>query len=164
MSRRTEIAYKAEEVDEVAQHAEVRGSTSTVNAAVVQWKCVFLSRETCGIGVPATESGGGSNAVVMRAIASQLCGQQNRPHRFLKRRGLSVPAALQDFFPPRPCVSLRSFVANNDPVRWAARMEPRPPTHFFHRTINNRTVFGAGAGEIRVHWCSFAVKQIVHFF
>ena len=36
VSRRTEIAYKAEEADECAQHHEVRGSASTVNAAVVQ--------------------------------------------------------------------------------------------------------------------------------
>ncbi|VGO11891.1 hypothetical protein PDESU_00439 [Pontiella desulfatans] len=35
----------------------------------------------------------GGSLCAMRAIASQLCGQQNRPHRFLKRRGLSVPAA-----------------------------------------------------------------------
>ena len=34
VSRRTEIAYKAEGVDEVAQHAEVQGCTPTVNAAV----------------------------------------------------------------------------------------------------------------------------------
>ena len=45
VSRRTEIAYKAEEADEVAQQAEVRGCVSTVNAAVVQWKYVFLSRK-----------------------------------------------------------------------------------------------------------------------
>ena len=36
VSRRTETTYKAEEADEVAQHAEVQGCTSTVNAAVVQ--------------------------------------------------------------------------------------------------------------------------------
>jgi hypothetical protein len=35
VSRRTEIAYKAEEVDERAQHREVRDCASTVNAAVV---------------------------------------------------------------------------------------------------------------------------------
>jgi len=35
VSRRTEIAYKAEEADEFAQHDEVRGCASTVNAAVV---------------------------------------------------------------------------------------------------------------------------------
>jgi len=53
VSRRTEIAYKAEEADEVAQHAKVRGCASTVNAAVVQWKCVFLSGEICPTGRPA---------------------------------------------------------------------------------------------------------------
>ena len=78
VSRGTRIAYiypagggKAEEVDEVAQHAEVRGSTSTVNAAVVQRKSVFLSGEACGICVPATESGGGSNAGVTPAGVSR---------------------------------------------------------------------------------------------
>ena len=50
VSRRTEIAYKAEEADEVAQQAKVRGCASTVNAAVVQWKYVFLSREICPTG------------------------------------------------------------------------------------------------------------------
>ena len=36
VSRRTETAYKAEEADECAQHHEVQGCASTVNAAVVQ--------------------------------------------------------------------------------------------------------------------------------
>ncbi len=36
VSRRTEIAYKAEEADEVAQQAKVQGCASMVNAAVVQ--------------------------------------------------------------------------------------------------------------------------------
>ena len=36
VSRRTEIAYKAKEADERAQHREVRGCASMVNAAVVQ--------------------------------------------------------------------------------------------------------------------------------
>jgi len=60
VSRRTEIAYiypagggKAEEADEGAQQAEVRGCASTVNAAVVQRKCVFLSGEICPTGRPA---------------------------------------------------------------------------------------------------------------
>ena len=35
VSRRTEIAYKAKEADERAQHREVRGCASMVNAAVV---------------------------------------------------------------------------------------------------------------------------------
>ena len=56
VSRRTEIAYKAEEADECAQHHEVRGCASTVNAAVVQLKFAFLSGETCRTCVPATES------------------------------------------------------------------------------------------------------------
>ena len=47
VSRRTEIAYKAEEVDEVAQHAEVQDCASTVNAAVVQLEFASLSGETC---------------------------------------------------------------------------------------------------------------------
>ena len=75
VSRGTRIAYiypagggKAEEADEGAQQAEVRGKhASTVNAAVVQRKLVFLSGEACGICVPATESGGGSNAGVTPA-------------------------------------------------------------------------------------------------
>jgi len=50
MSRRTESAYKAERMDEVAQHAEVPDRILTVNAAVVWWKPVFLSREICPTG------------------------------------------------------------------------------------------------------------------
>ena len=47
VSRRTGIAYKAEEADEVAQQTEVPGCASTVNAAVVQLKFTFLSGEAC---------------------------------------------------------------------------------------------------------------------
>ena len=70
VSRRTEIAYiypanggKAEEVDERAQHREVRDCASTVNAAVVQLEFASLSGETCRTCVPATESVGASNGV-----------------------------------------------------------------------------------------------------
>lgn len=56
VSRRTEIAYKAEERDEVAQHAKVQGCISTVNAAVVQLQFMFLSGETCRTCVPEMES------------------------------------------------------------------------------------------------------------
>lgn len=96
VSRRTEIAYKAEEVDEVAQHAEVRGNTSTVNAAVVQRKSVFLSGEACGICVPATESGGGSNVVVTPEGVSRghstvdLTGRAERKERGRPRRERSL--------------------------------------------------------------------------
>ena len=71
MSRRTEIAYKAERMDEVAQHAEVQDHILTVNAAVAWWKLVFLSREACGTRVLATESGGGSNGDVTLAGVSK---------------------------------------------------------------------------------------------
>ena len=63
VSRGTQIAYKAEEADEVAQQTEVRGCASTVNAAVVQLKFAFLSREACGTRAPATESVDLSNGV-----------------------------------------------------------------------------------------------------
>jgi len=66
----TEGNGNAEEADEAAQQAEVRGCASTVNAAVVQWKGVFLSREACGTCVPATESGDGSDAAVTPADTS----------------------------------------------------------------------------------------------
>ena len=56
VSRRTEIAYKAKEADERAQHREVRGCASMVNAAVVQLEFTFLSGETCHTCVPTTES------------------------------------------------------------------------------------------------------------
>lgn len=63
MSRRTEIAYKAERTDEVAQHAEVQDHVLTVNAAVVWWKPVFLSRETCCACASETESADLSNGM-----------------------------------------------------------------------------------------------------
>jgi RNA-directed DNA polymerase len=63
VSRRTEIAYKAEEADEVAQQTEVRGCASTVNAAVVQLEFAFLSGETCHTCASETESVGVSNDV-----------------------------------------------------------------------------------------------------
>ena len=97
MSRRTEIAYKAEEADKGAQHSEVRGKhASTVNAAVVQRKCVFLSRETCGICVPGTESGGGSNVGATLAGVSRshstvdLTGRAERKERGRPRRERSL--------------------------------------------------------------------------
>ena len=63
VSRRTEIAYKAEEADEVAQHAKVQGCASMVNAAVVQSEFAFLSGETCHTCASETKSGGVSNDV-----------------------------------------------------------------------------------------------------
>jgi predicted ATPase len=50
-------------MDEVAQHAEVQDQILTVNAAVVQWQAVFLSRETCRACASVTESADRSNAV-----------------------------------------------------------------------------------------------------
>jgi hypothetical protein len=63
VSRRTEIAYKAEEVDEVAQHAKVQDCTSTVNAAVVPLEFAFLSGETCRTCASETKSVGASNGI-----------------------------------------------------------------------------------------------------
>ena len=63
VSRRTEIAYKAEEADECAQHHEVQSCAFTVNAAVVQLEFASLSGETCRTCAPATESVGVSNDV-----------------------------------------------------------------------------------------------------
>ena len=88
VSRRTEIAYKAEEVDERAQHREVRDCASTVNAAVVQLEFASLSGETCRTCVPATESVGVSNdaddaAGVSRGHSSSAL--ERRPER--KERG-----------------------------------------------------------------------------
>ena len=72
VSRRTEIAYKAEEADECAQHHEVRGCASTVNAAVVQLKFAFLSGETCPTGRPASAgSAEAGNSLCDRAEVSR---------------------------------------------------------------------------------------------
>lgn len=84
VSRRTEIAYKAEEADECAQHHEVRGCASTVNAAVVQLECASLSGETCHTCASVTESVGVSNDVddaagVSRGHSSSALGR--RPER-----------------------------------------------------------------------------------
>ena len=94
VSRQTEIAYKAEEADEVAQQTEVRGCASTVNAAVVQLKYASLSGETCRTGVPATESVGASNGVddaagVSRGHSSPALGRRpKRKERERPRRGM----------------------------------------------------------------------------
>jgi hypothetical protein len=47
MSRRTEMAYKAESPGELAPHNEAPGSGDTVNAAVVSPQFTFLSGEIC---------------------------------------------------------------------------------------------------------------------
>jgi len=46
VSLRTETAYKADEPGKVAQHTEAQGSSSEVNAEVVQLQFAFLSGET----------------------------------------------------------------------------------------------------------------------
>jgi RNA-directed DNA polymerase len=89
VSRRTEIAYKAEEADEVAQQTEVRGCASTVNAAVVQLEFTFLSRETCRTCAPATESVGVSNGVDDTAGVSRghsTVDRTGRPERKERER------------------------------------------------------------------------------
>jgi len=92
VSRRTEIAYKAEEADEVAQQTEVRGCASTVNAAVVQLKFAFLSGEACGTCAPATESVDPSNGsddaagVSRRHSTDDLSGRPERNERGSPRR------------------------------------------------------------------------------
>ena len=47
MSRRTEMAYKAQSPGKLAQHNETMGSGDRVNAAAVQRKFTFLSGEIC---------------------------------------------------------------------------------------------------------------------
>lgn len=47
MSRRTEMAYKAEPGGKFAQQNEARDPLGTVNAAVVWRQFTFLSGETC---------------------------------------------------------------------------------------------------------------------
>jgi hypothetical protein len=94
VSRRTEIAYKAEEADEVAQQTKVRGNASTVNAAVVQLKFAFLSGEACGTCAPTTESAGLSNkagdaaGVSRRRSTDDLSGRPERKERASPRCGL----------------------------------------------------------------------------
>ena len=50
MSRRTEIAYKAESLGKSAPHDKAPGSGDTVNAAVASRKFTFLSGEICPTG------------------------------------------------------------------------------------------------------------------
>jgi hypothetical protein len=47
MSRRTEMAYKAQSPGKLAQHNETQGSGDRVNAAVVSRQFTFLSGEIC---------------------------------------------------------------------------------------------------------------------
>jgi hypothetical protein len=51
MSRRTEIAYKAQSPGKSAQHDKAQGLGDRVNAAVVWGKFTFLSGEICLNGV-----------------------------------------------------------------------------------------------------------------
>ncbi len=50
MSRRTEMAYKAESLGKSAPHDNAPGLGDTVNAAVALRKITFLSGETCSTG------------------------------------------------------------------------------------------------------------------
>jgi RNA-directed DNA polymerase len=94
VSRRTEIAYKAEEGDERAQHREVRSKASTVNAAVVQLRFAFLSGEACHTCVPekgsvALGNRGDDGAGVSRGHSTAaLAGRPERKERESPRRGL----------------------------------------------------------------------------
>lgn len=76
VSRRTEIAYKAEEMDEVAQQTEVRGCISTVNAAVVQLQFMFLSGEICLTGRPVLQEAHGleTGCVIGQKSAEVIVG------------------------------------------------------------------------------------------
>jgi len=51
MSRRTEIAYKAQSPGKVAQHTEAQDSGDRVNAAVVSPQFTSLSGEICSTGI-----------------------------------------------------------------------------------------------------------------
>ncbi len=94
VSRRTEIAYKAKEADECAQHHEVRGCASMVNAAVVQLQFAFLSGETCRTCASETESvatgnRGDDGAGVSRGHSSSALERRpERKERGSPRRGL----------------------------------------------------------------------------
>ena len=50
MSRRTEMAYKAQSPGKVARHTKAPGSGDRVNAAVVQRQFTSLSGEICPTG------------------------------------------------------------------------------------------------------------------
>ena len=81
----------AEEADECAQHHEVRGYASTVNAAVVPLQFAFLSGETCHTCASVTESVEVSNGVddetgISRGHSSSAL--ERRPAR--KERGAPV--------------------------------------------------------------------------
>ena len=94
VSRRTEIAYKAEEVDERAQHRKVQGCASTVNAAVVQLQFALLSGETCRTCASETESvatgnrGDDAAGVSRGHSSSALEREPERKERGSPRRGL----------------------------------------------------------------------------
>lgn len=102
VSRRTEIAYKAEVVDEQAQHCEVTDCIATVNATVVQQKFAFLSGETCHTCASETESVESSNGVddgagvSRRHSSSALERRPERKERESPRRELEPSVMWSD--------------------------------------------------------------------
>ena len=73
MSPRTETAYKAEDEGKGAQHLEAQGSSSTVDAGVVQLQFAFLSGE-----IPEAQA---DREVSRRHSTSQACGGRPEPDR-----------------------------------------------------------------------------------
>jgi len=77
VSLRTERAYKANKLGEVAQRTEAQGSSLGVNVQVVQWKSTFLSGETSTPSVLEMKSGAFGNGCVE-------CGGVSRGHSTTK--------------------------------------------------------------------------------
>ena len=71
VSRRTEMPYKADGTDELAQHSEVQCSVPEVNGAVVPGPFTFLLREICARGTPATAGTAASNDRCLGAEVSR---------------------------------------------------------------------------------------------
>ena len=80
MSRRTEMAYKAESPGKSARHDETLDSGDTVNAAVVSPQFTSLSGEICPIGTWSIPSGSLNEARVERL------GQATGPYRLEQGR------------------------------------------------------------------------------
>jgi hypothetical protein len=97
MSRRTEMAYKAQSPGKLARHNEAQGSGDRVNAAVVSRKFTFLSGEIC----PTWPCGAWRSKRPVRPLGYQAWahGDRCRPMRANKAASSQAHIARQGAIP-----------------------------------------------------------------
>jgi hypothetical protein len=94
MSRRTEMPYKVDGTDKLAQHSKVRCLVPEIKGAVVQGKFTFLLREICAPGTAATPGAAGRevrcvSTEVSRGHSTGRHEPGNTPEGLTTREGLN---------------------------------------------------------------------------